>query len=190
MDVARSLKDRLQKPGSEYAQGSAKEMGQAYQRALSESVDSVKRATGRVDLPLSRVMPTDDIAALEGVAYDLGRKQFAETAGAARGSPTAQNLVSQNLLRRLIGPTGLPESWAENTMLNTIARPVQWVGKLGEPRIQNVLAELMTDPQRAAAAIEMTKALPLSSRIGMATEPLLPQVSLNALAAMAANRSQ
>jgi hypothetical protein len=135
-------------------------------------------------------MPTDDIAALEGVAYDLGRKQFAETAGAARGSPTAQNLVSQNLLRRLIGPTGLPESWAENTMLNTIARPVQWVGKLGEPRIQNVLAELMTDPQRAAAAIEMTKALPLSSRIGMATEPLLPQVSLNALAAMAANRSQ
>jgi hypothetical protein len=190
MDVARSLKDKLQKPGSEYAQGSAKEMGQAYQRALSESVDSVKKATGRVDLPLSRVMPTDDIAALEGVAYDLGRKQFAETAGAAKGSPTAQNLVSQNLLRRLIGPTGLPESWAENTMLNTIARPVQWVGKLGEPRIQNALAELMVDPQRAAAAIEMTRALPLSSRIGMATEPLLPQISLNALAAAAANRPQ
>lgn len=181
MDVARTLRTALQKPGSEYGVGgTGKEMGDAYRRELSNAVDSVRKSTG-MDRPLSEVLPTRDIAQLEGVAYDLGRKEFAETAGAARGSPTAQNMVSQNLLRRLMGPTGLPQTWAENTMLNTLLRPVQWAGRLAEPRVQAALAEMMLDPQQAAAALAMQRTLPLTNRLGASAQPFLPQMGLNPL---------
>jgi len=189
MDVARSLAEKLQKPGSEYAQGSAKEMGDAYMRALSEAKESVKKATG-MNRYLSDVMSTRDIYALENLARDIGRKQFAETAGRATGSNTAQNLVSQNMLRRMLGPTGLPQSWAENTMLGTLFRPVQFAGKLAEPRIQNRLAELLLDPQQAAAVLAMQRALPVSSRVGAAVQPYLPGMAQNPLLALTANRTQ
>jgi hypothetical protein len=189
MDVARHLHDKLQKPGSEYAGGSAREMGDAYMRALSESVDSTKKATG-MDRALSDLLPTNDIAALEAVAMDLGRKSFAENAGRATGSPTAQNMISQNLLRRIIGPTGLPQSWAENTMLQTMMRPAQFVGRIAEPRVQNRLAELMLNPEQAALALQMQQALPLTSRIGAGAQPYLPQIGLNPLLAATSNRPQ
>jgi hypothetical protein len=129
MDVARSLSDTLHRPGSEYAVGgSAREMGDAYMRALSQAQDSVKKATG-MNKTISDVMPTSDIAALENVARDIGRKQFAENAGRATGSNTAQNMVSQNMLRRMLGPTGLPDSWSESAMLQTLLRPCSSPGR-------------------------------------------------------------
>jgi hypothetical protein len=190
MDVGRALRDKLQQAGSEYGVGgTGREMGAAYRRSLSDAVESVQKTTG-MDRPLSEVMPTSDIAQLETVAYDLGRKEFSETAGAARGSPTAQNMVSQNVLRRAMGPLGLPEKWAEGTMLNTLMRPVQFVGRLAEPRVQNTLAELMLDPQQAAAALAMARTLPLSSRVGASVQPFLPQMGLNPLLLSNANRRE
>jgi hypothetical protein len=154
MDVARSLMDKLQKPGSEYAGASAKEMGDAYMRALSQAQDSVKKATG-MNKNISQVMNTRDIAQLEGVARDLGRKSFAENAGRATGSNTAQNLASQNMLRRILGPTGLPETWAESTMLQSMLYPVQGVSKLtgADRRIQERIAMSLLDPSDAAGLL-------------------------------------
>jgi hypothetical protein len=154
MDVARSLMDKLQKPGSEYAGASAKEMGDAYMRALSQAQDSVKKATG-MNKNISQVMSTRDIAQLEGVARDLGRKSFAENAGRATGSNTAQNLASQNMLRRILGPTGLPETWAESTMLQSMLYPVQGISKLSgaDRRIQERIAMSLLDPSDAAGLL-------------------------------------
>lgn len=151
MDVARDLASKLQKPGSEYLGNSAREMGNDFARGLSQSVDSVKRATGQ-SKSLSDVMSTKDIASLENVARDFGRKAFAESAGKAAGSPTAQNLASQNMLRRMLGPTGLPESWAESTMLQALLSPVQVGSKLvgADRRIMDRLAMSLLDPTDAS----------------------------------------
>jgi len=185
MDVARALQDKLYKPGSEY--GSAREMADAYKTALSNAVESVKKPTG-MNMALSDVMPTADVAALENIARDLARKQFAEGAGRAVGSPTAQNMASQNALRRFLGPTGLPESWAENTMLGTLlGRPIQFAAKAAEPRIQNRLAELLLNPEEAAKMMAMQQSLPISSRIGMQSQPFLTSGSLGLLMS---NRAQ
>jgi len=148
MDVARDLMGRLNKPGSEYMQnGTGKEMGDAYMRALSLSKDSVKKATGMKGA-IDDVMNPADIAALENVARDIGRKTFADNAGKATGSNTAQNLASQNMLRRMLGPTGLPESWAESTMLQSLLSPVQGASRFvgADQRIMNRLAQSMLDP--------------------------------------------
>lgn len=148
MDVARSLLDKLNKPGARYMQpGTAKEMGDAYSTELAKSFDSVKKATG-MNKDITQVMAPQDIHALENVARDLGRKSFAESAGGAKGSPTAQNLASQNMLRRIIGPTGLPESWSEATMLQTLMSPVQIGSKLSgaDQKIMDRIAQGLLDP--------------------------------------------
>jgi len=172
MDVARSLLDKYTAPSATYG-NTAREQGAQFQRALSNATDSVKGVT-KIDQPISAVLPTSDIAALEAVARDIARKQFAEEAGRAVGSPTAQNLISQNVLRRTLGPAGLPQSWAESTMLNTLLRPVEFAGKLATPRIQNRLAELLLDPNQAAAVMRMQQSLPITSRLAAESQRYLP----------------
>lgn len=177
MDVARSLLDKLNKPGSEYLGQSAKEMGADYARALSMAQESVKKATGQ-NKSISDVMSTKDIAQLEAVALDLGRKAFAETAGRATGSPTAQNMISQNMLRRMIGPAGLPESWAESTMLQGLLSPIQIAGNVtgANQKVMDRIAMGLLDPQDAAALLRIApQAMPglLSSPV----QRVLPGVS-------------
>lgn len=172
-EVAQGLLDTLQRPGSEYLGKSAKEMGTQYAGALSKATDSIKKQTG-MDLPLSSVMPTQDISLLENIARDIGRKNFAENAGKAAGSNTAQNLVSQNMLRRALGPTGLPESWAESTMLQTLLSPIQGVGKLAgaERRINDALLEYLLDPQKAAPLL-LTQPTGMQGLLGLNTQRML-----------------
>lgn len=177
MDVARSLLDDLQRPGSEYLGNSAKEMGRSYAGSLSKAQDSVKKATG-MNKSISDVMSTRDIAALEGVARDYGRKMFAEEAGRSVGSPTAQNMLSQNMLRRVLGPTGLPMSWSESTMLQALLSPVQVAGNLtgANRRVMDRLAMSLLDPRDAAALLQVA---PPTSRalLGAPAQRLLPGVA-------------
>jgi hypothetical protein len=155
MDVARSLQDKLNKPGSQYMQpGTAREMGDAYRTALDKSFETVKKSTG-MNKDITQVMSPKDIAALESVAHDTGRVAFAQSAGQATGSPTAQNLASQNMLRRLLGPTGLPETWAESTMLQGLLSPVQIGSKLAgaDRKIMDRIAAGLLSPQDGAALL-------------------------------------
>lgn len=122
MEVARELADKLNKNAMYGSTG--RESADAYKTALANATESVKRQTG-MDVPLDRVMSTRDISALESVAKDLSRKQYADTAGRAVGSNTVQNMMSQNLLRGVLGPTGLPQGWAESTLLQTAMRPYE-----------------------------------------------------------------
>ena len=181
-EVARSLLDKLNKPGSRYATpGTAKEMGDAYSDALAKSFDSVKKSTG-MDKGITDVMAPRDVKALEDVARDIARKQFAETAGRATGSNTAQNLASQNMLRRMLGPTGLPESWAESTMLQSMLYPVQGVSKLtgADKRVMDRIAASLLDPADAALLLTVP---PQVSRglLGAPAQRMLPGVSAGLL---------
>jgi hypothetical protein len=153
MDVARSLEKKYTPASQSFSGTNSKEQGAAYMKALREAQDSVKGATGR-KMDLSQSMSTPDIFALENVAKDLARKEYAETAGRAVGSPTAQNVVSQHVIRQMMKSAGLPEEMAaSNVLLNSILRPVNFAGKLAEPKIQNRLLELSLSPQEAAAAL-------------------------------------
>lgn len=203
LDVGRQLEQKLYKPGTQYdVPGYEREAGAAYQRALAEGVEDVRLANG-MERPLHEVLPTADIAQLEGVATDLGRVRFAQTEGRGVGSPTAQNIVSQNLLRRSLGPTGLPESWTESVALNSLLRPYQWLMRTAEPRVQRVLGETMTDPGAAAAALQgylpaaVTRggrALQYlgdaTDRLGSAAAPYLPGYGLNPLLLANAQRRE
>lgn len=154
MDVARDL-ERTYTPASEVFGGtSAKEQGAAYMKALRNAQDNVKKSTGR-NMDLSDAMSTPDIYRLENVARDLSRKSYLESAGNPAGSATAQNMMSQNMIRNIMEGAGLPaEALSNNTLFNTVLRPVEFAAKLATPRVLNRLAELAISPQEAAIALQ------------------------------------
>lgn len=154
MDVARDVLSRMQSPLGRYG-ASTNELRHEYARALEGATASVKKATG-MDMPLAKVMPQADIDALEAVAKDMARATTAENMGRAVGSNTAQNLAAQNLLRRTIGPIGMPEKWAESNVLQGLLAPYTGIAKLGgaEAAVQERLARAAMDPRDAASLLE------------------------------------
>ncbi|WP_395350057.1 lytic transglycosylase domain-containing protein [Variovorax sp. UC122_21] len=156
MDVARAV-DQAYSPVAGNFGLSAKEHGHAYMKALRRAQDSVRPATGQ-NLDIGQTLSTADIHALENVARDLARKEYSETAGRAVGSPTAQNMLSQYLVDRVLADAGLPSGAANSTLLNSLLRPVEFAGKLAAPKVTNRLAELALSPEEAALALRTIQA--------------------------------
>lgn len=150
MDVADALMKKLQPALARYG-ATTKEQAGAYAQALEAAKETVKKATG-INKPIDAVIDQQANKLLENIAKDLGRKVKAEDLGRAAGSNTAQNLAAQNLLRRTLGPTGLPQSWAESGFLQTLLAPYSALNRAAgtEGKVLGLLADAAQDPQLAA----------------------------------------
>ena len=143
--------------------GTPRLMPDKFVNLLKNEEATVKAATGRDLGTLSQVLEPDQFSKVMGVGQELDKLAAVGRAGNGPGSATAQRLASQNVLRQLLGPTGLPESWAESTLLNTAMRPVQFAyNGVAEPKIQAVLADLLLDPTKARAALQAARTAPQS----------------------------
>lgn len=153
MDVARDLLGRMESPLGRYG-ADTREMKNAYARALEQSTESVKKQIG-MNVPMSKVMNQKDIRTLDSVARDMGRAAKADDLGRAVGSNTAQNLAAQNLLRRTLGPTGLPQSWAESNVLQAFLSPYTGVAKLAgsERAVLDRILKAALDPADAGGLL-------------------------------------
>lgn len=154
MDVAQTLLDRSAPNTTDLAGNptlSAAKMG----NTLANEPQLIKAGTGRpgVANSLSDLMEPDQLSKISAVAQEVDRAAAVAKAGNGPGSGTAQRMASTNVLRQLLGPTGLPQSWAESALLGTAARPLQFGAQLAEPKIQMTLADLILDPSKAQAAL-------------------------------------
>jgi hypothetical protein len=154
MDVAQAILQRGAPTTTDLAGNpmlSAAKLG----NIMADEPRLIKAATGR-DLgtgKLSDLMEPEQLAKISAVAKEVDRAAAVAKAGNGPGSGTAQRMASTNVLRQILGPTGLPQSWAESTLLGTIARPLQFGASIAEPKIQMTLADLILDPSKAAAAL-------------------------------------
>lgn len=155
MDAARAIRDKFEPALNGYGATGA-EHAQAYARALDAAKESVKKSSG-IDRPLGDVMPARDLLMLENIARDLARKSAADGMGRAVGSNTAQNLASQNLLRQILGPTGLPQSWAESGVLQAALSPYTGLTKLAgaEQAMLGRLTSAAASPADAASLLTL-----------------------------------
>lgn len=176
-DVAADLQKRLYK-NAEF--GSGKEMASTYQTELGKALESVKGVTGQ-NKALADVMPEADLDTLKGIAFDLARKENAQNLGRAVGSPTMQNMLGQNLLRRVAGPVGLPNSFADSVLATTMARPYDWAAKAAQPRVAGFLSEAMADPVKAQALLNMARQPSKLGKTAKELEKFLPAGGLLAL---------
>lgn len=157
MDVAGELRNKLVPAINDFG-GLTRVRPQAYAQALREGDATTARVLGRSKASLGDVFNSGQLSTLEGVGKQLARRANADELGRAVGSNTGQNLVSQNILRQFLGPLGLPETSlqraAESTLLQSLMRPAQWAGKLGEQRAMGLLAQAAMDPQTARSLLE------------------------------------
>lgn len=162
-DVAAELLKRGTSATSDLG-GNPRLMPNALLGAARDEGKLIQQATGRQPATtLADLMEPDQLAKLRGVIGETDRAGAVARAANGPGSATAQRMASANVLRQLLGPTGLPNSWAESTMLNTAMRPVQFAySGVAEPKIQQVLADLLMDPAKAQAAMLAARTAPQS----------------------------
>jgi hypothetical protein len=87
-------------------------------------------ATGFGKATMAGTMAPDQLATLGNIGGDLQRQAFAQSAARAVGSPTAQNLAAQNVLRQTLGPLGVPPGVLEHPALAGLAKALQTVYKV------------------------------------------------------------
>lgn len=137
---------------------------------------------------IERTFSPEGKGKLDNLLQDLQRKGRAEGLGKATGSPTAQYLTTQNLMRQIMGPLGLPASFAEKAAGGLHALPmgigstISWAGKGADARVQRELADLMLDPSLYSAASARINRLPgpWQQRIAMAA-PRLPAIAASGM---------
>ena len=101
---------------------------------------------------------------LDNIITEINRGMAATAPGIkAPGSNTFQNMSMGNLVGRLFS-----ESLADNTTLRTMTRPLDWLYKLPDTQIQQLLVEAMLDPQMASVMMSkanMMKVQPLATSL-------------------------
>jgi len=153
MDIGQALRDKLQPALADYGANSRMRAAQ-FAEALRNGDNIAANTTGFGGAQLAKIMSPEQMATLNQVAEQLGRSANATELGRAAGSNTAQNLVGQNFVRQLVGPLGVPQSMqnkmAQSTLAQTLLKPAQILGTVGEQRIKDTLARAMLDPAFAS----------------------------------------
>jgi hypothetical protein len=150
MDIGTALKDKLvsalsENPGASLSRVRAEQ----YAQALRNPSSLIKSATGMRNRSLEDLMASGQMQTLREIEEYLARSASATDKGLGRGSPTARNLVSQNIMRQITGPMGLPESWGESVLSQTLGRAVDTVARPADEAIQRGLVEALMNPARA-----------------------------------------
>jgi hypothetical protein len=149
MEVGQAFRNKLQPALADFG-ASSRSRGAMFAEALRDGDDFAARTLGRSNANLRSIMGRENMGKLRMIAEQLGRRTNADELGRAVGSNTGQNMVGQNVLRQLLGPLGLPESTiqraAESTILQSVMRPVKFVGQVGEERVMQTLARAALDP--------------------------------------------
>lgn len=150
----------------------------AFGRAMQNPDQTAKAATKFPGAKMEKVMTPEQMKILKAIEKELAGVADVENIGRATGSNTAQNLVSQNTLRQVLGPLGLPQGWAENTMLQTLMRPVQFTAKIGEPKVAAKIAGSLADPEEFMRLLALTQQRSALQRFAPEAARYLPAAGL------------
>ena len=108
---------------------------------------------------------------LDNIINEINRGQAATAPGVrAPGSNTFQNLTMGNLIGRVFS-----ESLADNTTLRTMTRPLDFLYKLPNQQVQELLVQAMLDPKLAAQMMSkanMMKVEPMAKSLRRKAEEL------------------
>lgn len=163
---------------AENVRGDPRLYNEAFAGALRADNDLVTAATGfGQNKGLASIMTPAQMDTLAAIRADSARSANAAAGARATGSNTAQNLAGINLLRQILGPLGLPESFSEARVLPTLMRPVNWAMRSQDQVIQDELAKALMDRGIAAKLLERAQAQQAPSRIGTTMQRALPAVT-------------
>jgi hypothetical protein len=124
----------------------------AYARALSDK--TAQGVTGQKSATLSKVMEPEQLKTLGAIGEDLGRADFANTAGRGVGSDTVQKLAFSNMLDAAGVPSAVRSFAPAGIAGNVAQRAGQLVYKDANEKMAAQLAQALLNPKDAAALME------------------------------------
>lgn len=157
MDIAQRLLDSTRAASADLA-GNRPFQAASFARAINNEESLLKNATGRQSLgSLADVLDPDQLAKVNAIRAELDTVAGLDKAANGKGSQTAKMLASQQLLRNIAGPLGMPDSWIESGLSQTLLRPVQFAATAVEPRIHAAVARGLLDPAEAQRLIAIAR---------------------------------
>lgn len=177
MEIGRELADKALPPLDALGNGSlARVNANSYANALRNADATAARATGLRSAKMADVLEPGQMQAVQGVGQDMARYAAAQDLARVPGSPTAQYLGAQNILRQFMGPLGLPET-ALDSMVGRVAAglmgtPFRWT----QSQTEQLLGRALTDPQTAAKIMAAKD----PKTIAQILQPYMAQVAIQA----------
>lgn len=159
MEIGQQLSNRLNPALSDFGVDIPRTSAESFAKAVRGGDAIAADVTGNKGATLESTMTPQQMQTITQIGQQLARRVNATDLGRGPGSNTAQNLVSQNLLRQVLGPMGLPENWGEgvarNTLAQTILRPAQFVAEAGEKKVLSKVANAALNPVEAQRLLQM-----------------------------------
>ena len=125
-----------------------------YASTLNKGAErQVKDATGMKRKTLEEIMSPQQMKVLEDIR-NTAEIQAAAQRPRVSGSPTAKNLIGDEIIGQIAGPLGVPKSWAQSAISeNFLSRPMSFLLKSPEERLNDVLLQGLLDPAYASTLI-------------------------------------
>ena len=146
MDIAAALRDKAMPALTDFTPELARTNANSYASALRNADDFAAKTTGFKGAKMADIMEPSQMQTLEGIGKDMGRYAAAQEAARIPGSPTAQNLGAQNILRQFMGPLGLPHSAADSAIGRTASGLLGLPFKTTQSKTEDLLGQALTDP--------------------------------------------
>ena len=149
MAIGQRLRDRAFPAITEFDPNIPRVNAESYAKALRDP-GMPASATGLRNATLENTLDQAQRQTLDNIGQDMARYTAAQEIGRVPGSPTAQYLGAQNVLRQFMGPLGIPQS-ALDTMAGRVASGLLgFPFKMTQSKTEELLARALSDPATAA----------------------------------------
>jgi hypothetical protein len=166
MEIGQELFNKMQSGLAQFG-ANTREQASTYANAMMNLDKVAEKVTGIRGIKAKDILTEDQIKTLRGVAKDLARKAKSDDLARGLGSNTSKNLATQNILRQSFGPLGMPQTWAESTMLQTAFKPFNLIyGNVAEPRIASALGSGLLDTGEAQRLLQQVQPNSVSPYLG------------------------
>lgn len=155
MEIGRALRDKALPALTDMNADLARVNANSYAQALRNADATAAKATGLRSAKMADVLEPQQLQGIEGIGQDMARYAAAQEAGRVAGSPTAQYLGGQNVVRQFLGPLGLPQSATDAAAGRIASGLMNLPYKLTAGQTEQLLAQALTDPQVAAKILQV-----------------------------------
>jgi hypothetical protein len=145
MDIGTKLLEKLEPALSDYG-ALGRETAGRYTQALRNADQTARTATGFKGASMAETMTPDQMAALEAIGFDLGRKANAQDLGRGVGSDTYQKLIRGNIADQA-GHSRAMDILFDLPLLRKIPQAIY---EAPEQKIRDDVARALLQPKSAA----------------------------------------
>jgi hypothetical protein len=151
MAIGQTLRDKALPALTDLSDGSlARVNANSYANALRNADKTAAQATGLRSATMANTLDPAQMQSVQGVGQDMARYASAQELARVPGSPTAQYLGAQNVIRQFLGPLGIPQSAADSMIGRVASGLMDLPFRLTQSQTEQLLARALTEPGVAA----------------------------------------